>query len=108
MFLARVVYQKMMFRMMTAIMTMVPNTAGRSSQLIYPNGISTSLPTDVQLAMVRSMKGLERVEMVIPGYAVEYDYIDPRALDRSLKIQAFEGLYCAGQINGTTGYDAGR
>ncbi|MBK7161934.1 MAG: tRNA uridine-5-carboxymethylaminomethyl(34) synthesis enzyme MnmG [Sphingomonadales bacterium] len=78
---------------------------GLDSQLIYPNGISTSLPTDVQLAMVRSMKGLERVEMVIPGYAVEYDYIDPRALDRSLKIQAFEGLYCAGQINGTTGYE---
>ena len=78
---------------------------GLDSHLIYPNGISTSLPTDVQLAMVRSMKGLQRVEMVVPGYAVEYDYIDPRALDRSLKIQGFEGLYCAGQINGTTGYE---
>ncbi|RDV02499.1 tRNA uridine-5-carboxymethylaminomethyl(34) synthesis enzyme MnmG [Sphingorhabdus pulchriflava] len=78
---------------------------GLDSHLIYPNGISTSLPTDVQMAMVRSMKGLEHVEMAVPGYAVEYDYIDPRALDRSLKIQGFEGLYCAGQINGTTGYE---
>ncbi|MFZ1477947.1 MAG: tRNA uridine-5-carboxymethylaminomethyl(34) synthesis enzyme MnmG [Sphingorhabdus sp.] len=78
---------------------------GLDSPLIYPNGISTSLPTDVQLTMVRSMAGLEAVEMVVPGYAVEYDHIDPRALDRSLKVRDFVGLYCAGQINGTTGYE---
>jgi tRNA uridine 5-carboxymethylaminomethyl modification enzyme len=78
---------------------------GLDTHLIYPNGISTSLPTDVQLAMVRSMAGLEAVEMVVPGYAVEYDHIDPRALDRSLAVRGFDGLYCAGQINGTTGYE---
>jgi tRNA uridine 5-carboxymethylaminomethyl modification enzyme len=78
---------------------------GLDSHLIYPNGISTSLPTDIQQAMVRSMTGLENCEIVVPGYAVEYDHIDPRALDSTLAVRGFEGLYCAGQINGTTGYE---
>jgi tRNA uridine 5-carboxymethylaminomethyl modification enzyme len=78
---------------------------GLDSHLVYPNGISTSLPTDIQEAMVRSMAGLEQCEIVVPGYAVEYDHIDPRALDSTLAVRGFEGLYCAGQINGTTGYE---
>jgi tRNA uridine 5-carboxymethylaminomethyl modification enzyme len=78
---------------------------GLDSHYVYPNGISTSLPTDIQIAMVQSMAGLENCEIIVPGYAVEYDYIDPRALDRSLAVNGFQGLYCAGQINGTTGYE---
>ena len=78
---------------------------GLDDHTIYPNGISTSLPADTQLSYVRSMVGLHNVEITQPGYAIEYDYVDPRALDLTLKVRSVSGLYLAGQINGTTGYE---
>ncbi len=78
---------------------------GLDTHMVYPNGISTSLPTDVQEVVVRTMPGCARAVIVQPGYAVEYDHIDPRALTPDLQLRAIPGLYCAGQINGTTGYE---
>ena len=78
---------------------------GLTSVELYPNGISTSLPFDVQLDLVRSIKGLEKAAITRPGYAIEYDFFDPRDLRHSLETKAIEGLYFAGQINGTTGYE---
>ena len=78
---------------------------GLDTHEVYPNGISTSLPFDVQIAIVRSMKGLEQAHILRPGYAIEYDYFDPRALKASLETKSIGGLFFAGQINGTTGYE---
>lgn len=78
---------------------------GLDDALVYPNGISTSLPVDVQQCFVRTIPGLERAEIVKPGYAVEYEFVDPRRLDPRLSVREIDGLFLAGQINGTTGYE---
>jgi tRNA uridine 5-carboxymethylaminomethyl modification enzyme len=78
---------------------------GVNDHTVYPNGISTSLPEDVQHAYVQTIVGLEDAKIIQPGYAIEYDYVDPRALDARLSVKGYDGLYLAGQINGTTGYE---
>ena len=78
---------------------------GLDDPLVYPNGISTSLPVDAQRQFVRSIEGLEQVEVVRPGYAVEYEFVDPRRLNGTLEVRELLGLFLAGQINGTTGYE---
>ena len=78
---------------------------GLNTPLVYPNGLSTSLPAEIQQEMVRSIDGLQQAEIVVPGYAVEYDHVDPRALAPTLGVRDIPGLYFAGQINGTTGYE---
>lgn len=78
---------------------------GLDDVTVYPNGLSTSLPVDVQTTLIATIPGLERTRITVPGYAVEYDYLDPRSLDPRLALRAIPSVYCAGQINGTTGYE---
>lgn len=78
---------------------------GLTTHELYPNGISTSLPFDVQVQIVRSMKGFENAHIVRPGYAIEYDFFDPRDLKQTYETKFIQGLFLAGQINGTTGYE---
>src|SRR3546814_2751195 len=78
---------------------------GLTTHELYPNGISTSLPFDVQLQIVQSIRGMENAHIVRPGYAIEYDYFDPRDLKYSLETKAIGGLFFAGQLNGTNGYE---